>query len=166
MTCCLENCESPTAPDDPSEPPVKYDLEMTYTRTGARYSSYLFVSPSIDLFLVNKNGVILITSNDFLTRIDDYHFTCEFSGIFNNDSKSIYCLHMMDMAKWDGFNSDSAMVGKKIVIKVKQTGFETELKDIRKSNFSFNPNHGEKARIACFVLTREGTIISNAQSSY
>ena len=72
----------------------------------------------------------------------------------------------MDMAKWDNFNIDSAIVGKKIVMKVKQTDFETELKDIRKSNFSFNPYHGEKARVACFVLTREGTIISNAQNSY
>ncbi len=162
----LSFCNSPVGPEDPIEPVVKYDLELTYIRVGNINLSRISGNPSIYLFYVNTNVSTLITRISHLTRINNYKFEGEFDQIYSNSGNSIYALQMSDWARGDGLSSDSFIVGKKLIIKVKQTGFEKELRDIRKNHFSFNPQPGEKGRIACFVLTKEGTIISEPWGSY
>lgn len=162
MTACFEDC-NPAGPDDPPEPAKKYDLEVTYIRTEISNPSRINGPVMVALYLISKAGPSRITYIT-LTKINDYNLIGEFSQTSSNGSETYYAPHTMDMARYDGSNMDSAIVGDRIIIKVKQTGFEKELKDIRKNTFSFNPYQGPKAKIACFILTREGTIISEAST--
>ena len=165
----LSVCDSlsPTGPDDPIEPAVKYDLKLTYIRTGYVNLSRILSTPFVDLFYVDRNVTKFISGTPNWTRINDYKFKSELNQIYSNSDNSFYALQALDFAKGhDGSSSDSHVIGEKFIIKVKQTGFEKELRDIRKNHFSFNPQPGEKGRIACFVLTKEGTIVSEPQGNY
>jgi hypothetical protein len=131
----LSFCQkSPESPDKPEPEPAKYyDLEVTYIRTEILYPKHINFPIGPGLYLIHEAGTKRIASIT-LTKVNEYKFTGEFSQIFNNGSENYYALHTMDSARWDG-SDGSSIVGDKFFIKVKQTGFEKELKDIRKNTF-------------------------------
>lgn len=157
--------ENPYDPNDPADgEPKYYDLEVTYIRTEILNPSRIMGPIVPVLYLITKTGTNRITYIT-LTKKTDYKFIGEFTQISSNGSETYYVFHTMDMARYDGSNMDSAIVGDRYIIRVKQTNSQEELKNIRKNTFPFNPYPGEKAKIACFILTKDGTIISDAQNS-
>lgn len=171
MACEITDCRGGFGPDPiPPDPngtngePKDYDLEVTYIRTEILNSSWVTGPIAPVLYLITKAGSKRITYIA-LDQKTDYKFTGEFPNISSNGSETYYVFHTVDMARYDGSDMGSAVVGDRFIIKVKQTNFQTELKNIRRNGLQSNPYPTEKAKMPCFILTKEGTIISDAQNS-
>lgn len=148
----------PTTPEPPPPPDDSkyYDLQIEYIRPEILNPGYEGYIP----------GVLLYTPEgcygyEAFTRIDNYHFKCEFEHVkagLNGD----YYFSQIDQARFNGLDYSSWMVGDIYIVTVKQTGIAKELKDVRPYTLSTNPNQGPYAKAAFFRLTKEGVIISDA----
>jgi len=152
----MTNCDwfkNPTGPNN-SEPTVKYDLVIKYIRIDVKRPELLWVSnigcsiyvPPIPIADVN------------FTKIDDYNFRGEVS-LWSDER--LYAMYTVDPCRGDGINNSTKVVAERYIVKVKQTGFETELRDIRN-----NTVHPYGGKMACFRLTADGRIISDPQIIY
>ena len=156
---------TPPDPNGTNGEVKKYDLEVTYIRTEILYEPHANTYPGSTLLLASENAAQQIADIHF-TKKDNYKFVADLFQISSNGSKTYYCFHTVDVARHDGLDNSSVVVGDRYIIKVKQTGFEKELKDIRYNGLQINPYPGPKAKMACFKLTKDGTIISDTQNSY
>jgi hypothetical protein len=161
LLVCFNCQENPFGPDIPEEPAKQYDLEVTYIRINISRPDLLRIrNIDFSIYLISSAGEQCIASPDFSQIIDDYTFKGEISQLKNNIKQELYAIYVADPARYDGLNKGSIAVGDQIILRVKQTNFEKELKDIRTS--SIYPMAG--AKMACFILTVDGKIISDAQN--
>jgi len=156
FSACAEMGTIPPPPPPPDDSKY-YDLQVEYIRPVILYPEGLpyQLMPA----LVNSSGEFTTV---LMTKIDDCHFKCEFAHVKGAIN---YYFHQMDRARYDGSDYSSFMVGDIFIVTVKQTGFVKELKDIRPYNLPANPYPGPKAKAAFLTLTKDGIIISDAQSS-
>ena len=155
--------KNPAGPDNPIEPPVKYDLEVTYIRIDVARPELLYINNiSFSIYLLSYTAGKISIMSDTFSQIDDYNFRGEASNISSINAKNaLYAMYTVDPSRGDGIEDSTMVVAERYIVKVKETGFETELKDIRG-----NSVHPYGGKMACFILTQDGKIISRPNSSY
>ena len=151
---------STTGPEPPPPPPPDenkyYDLQVEYIRTEILRPDQ--VNCGIYASLIFPEGGL---NSQFFSQVDDTHYKGEFIHV--KGGVADYWFHTIDVARYDGVDESSAVVGDRFIVTVKQTGAAVELKDIRPNTWQRNPYQGPKAEAAHFQLTVNGEVISNAQ---
>ena len=153
------SCVGATGPTPPPPPPPPdeskyYDLEVEYIRTEILNPDRVNCALGVSLENPMGGNVLLL-----FTQIDTTHYKGEFQHVKGGIVG--YHFHTIDVARLDGTDESSAVVGDKFIITVKQTGVAVELKDIRPDNLPSNPYQGPQAMAAWFDLSSDGTISSN-----
>lgn len=169
LSLVLVGCKSPESPvgPEPEPEPLKYyDLEITYIRTEVVCPEVLSDIPDFVIYYVNSGGYLKPIVDDInFQRIDDYTFRAEVPHIQalvrEGEEKlyAFYAIYVLDRTRGYYIAENGKVsvtpVADKIIIKVKETGFEKEVKDIRG-----NAAYG-KGEWGLWILVNNGTIISD-----
>jgi hypothetical protein len=150
------SCDSPMKPDPPKpdEPHVFYTLEFLYTRPEILCWERVDLTVSVSLRGMLGTGTSLKVGND------KYNLPGGFQQPIpdNENNGLLYEMWAYDWAKWDGVNDDKKIAGAIFVLRVKETGFTKELKNIQPNRRAENPCQGPYAKLALFRLMKDGTI--------
>ncbi len=152
----LFSCKgAPGAPEQPKPPKIEYNIQILYVRPPGSilYPAAKDTPPWAYISDHCWGGV------DFdLHKIDDHHFTSDFKPVPDNEGDPFYTLEVHDSARSDGVHSDMSRVGDILVLRVRETGFEKQLFNIKQDVLICNPYRGPNARMAVFHLKKDGTI--------
>lgn len=152
----LSACKSaPTAPAPPDPVLVYYTVQIIYIRPAG---SILRSERIEDGFPAPISHNCWDPIDFHLVKIDNYRYESELQPIPDNEGRSLYDLWLVDPARWDGVHEDTGVVGDIFKIRVKETGVEKQLLNIKKNILMCNPYKGPNARMAYFRLMKNGTI--------
>ena len=157
------SCKSPSHPSDvnPPEPTKLYTLKIWYIRTEISWPNVKETSIDITICRASQNTLNYATGDIECQPQDDYNYFPGKCQLNSNTTDTWYDIWAVDGGRYDGSDDSSRVVGDRFIIRVEETGFETELEDIVPNRTIYSPAHGEKARMARFRITYEGQIISN-----
>jgi hypothetical protein len=159
MVFSLTACYDPNKPDPPKpdEPHVFYTLEVFYTRPEILCWERVNYPVSASLLGMLGTGCKLSYAGN---GADKYNLVGEFQQPIpdNENNGLMYEIWVHDWAKWDGVNNDTRIAGAIFVLRVKETGFTKELKNIQPNRQAGNPYQGPNAKLALFRLMKDGTI--------
>ncbi len=148
-------CKSPETPQPPQPyPPTYYTISIKYIRSEIAY-------PADKDKMVGVSLIGRTDSNANLTKVDDYHFEGQFQDpIADNENDSgLYSMYGIDQARAPVGDDSAGVVGDTFILKVQETGFEKQLLNVQQNTLQVNPYKGPNAKMACFRLKRDGTIV-------
>ncbi|MDD8026855.1 MAG: hypothetical protein PHI34_10090 [Acidobacteriota bacterium] len=145
-------CKQSTTSDE--NPNKTYTLKLYYERPTIYWSVF---RSSMEAYLYTQ-GSSTLTAGGSMVYLDDYHFSLNLNSITPNS----YCIDATDDARFNIYDG-TEKVGDIFDIEVDGSGTKTRLNDIRAHTLTSNPLFSMFGKMACFELTSNGRIISDAQ---
>jgi hypothetical protein len=146
-------CKSPMDPIVPPEEIIYYTIILKYTRPEILQADLVNKPVYVDLRRSPNSDFGLFR----LGKIDDYHYEVEVQKIGGTKKGIEYIMWGIDIARWDGIDEGTIVVGDIFTVSVKETGFQKQLMNVRQNNLTTGRYATPKAKMVCWTM-HEGTI--------